>query len=102
MTTEEKVESPAPKASVDKEIEAIRVVLATLEPLEPDVRQAVLEYVLKRLKLSFPFADQARPLPSPGAASSHGLEPAPALTVASVRNDTAPVHIKAFKEEKKP
>jgi hypothetical protein len=34
---------------VDNEIEAIKVVLAALQPLAPEVREVVLDYVLKRL-----------------------------------------------------
>jgi len=37
--------------SVDKEIEAIKTLLRVLEPLEPQVRESVLDYVLKRLNI---------------------------------------------------
>lgn len=42
--------------NIDQEIEAIRTLLATLEPLGPTVRESVLDYVLRRLdiKLSKP------------------------------------------------
>jgi hypothetical protein len=37
---------------VDTEIEAIKTVLQTLAPLSQEVRQSVIDYVLKRLNLA--------------------------------------------------
>jgi hypothetical protein len=36
---------------IDKEVEAIKVVLTALEPLTPQLRSSVVEYVMKRLVL---------------------------------------------------
>jgi len=38
--------------SIDQEIEAIRKLLTTLEPLDPKVRESVLDYVLRRLNIN--------------------------------------------------
>ncbi len=37
--------------TIDQEIEAIRSLLVTLEPLDPKVRESVLDYVLRRLDI---------------------------------------------------
>ena len=36
---------------IDKEIEAIKVILRLLDPLTPEVRSSVLGYVLRRLQI---------------------------------------------------
>ena len=45
--------------NIEKEIEAIKTVLAALEPLLPEVRSHVLGYVLTRLKIALPAVQQA-------------------------------------------
>lgn len=57
--------------SYDKEIEAIGACLNALEPLDPKGRQAVLDYVAKRLKIATPDsgelpADTPPDTPPPG------------------------------------
>lgn len=77
--------------ALDKEIEAIRAVLAALEPLDAGVRASVLDYVLKRLGV-------AAPTSGPAWNSAGGVAPpVPALASA-----TPPIHIEAFKNEKQP
>ena len=78
---------------VDHEIEAIKVVLVALAPLSEKARASVLDYVTRRLGLTAPAAPAARvgvtgpaaPV-SPPAGSGAG----------------ATIHIKEFKEQKRP
>src|ERR1043166_1148592 len=73
----------------DHEIAAIQAVLAALEPLEAGVRANVLDYVLKRLGIVAPA-----PPPPPPSGAGQVLPPAPP--------GSGSVHIRAFKEQKKP
>jgi hypothetical protein len=101
MTIDEKSSEQAnTKKAVDAEIEAIHVVLGALEALQPDVRDAVLGYVLKRLKI--PFAGAQSPAPEPKSSLSEEPEASPTLSVVGTRPPAGSLHIKAFKEEKKP
>jgi hypothetical protein len=101
MTTDEKPTGQARVTrAVDEEIEAIHVVLGALEALQPPVRQAVLEYVLKRLKLPVPFAGTPIPAPQPVIGTVDEV-PAPPAAVDDSRS-TGAVHIRTFKDEKKP
>jgi len=73
---------------VDNEIDAIKAVLAALTPLSEKARASVLEYVSRRLDLAPPQQS-----------------PQPAAAVLPASGAGAPlegVHIKAFKEQKKP
>jgi len=76
---------------IDKEIEAIKAVLNALEPLAPDVRANVLEYVLGRLQIVLEYGRQTR-----GADVS--LDAPEGVVEAQV----GPVHIKDLKERKNP
>jgi hypothetical protein len=83
---------------IDKEIEAIKVVLRVLDPLPPDVRSSVLAYVRRRLQMP---VDQIQHTPISGAQAPDAA--------AAVRSDAAvverpmmPTHIKALKEKKDP
>ena len=76
-----------------KEIQAITTVLGALDPLDPDVRVNVLDYVVRRLKIQ--FAPSAAP---PGQHPSE--EPRPSPVESSV---PAPgIHIEKFKDQKNP
>lgn len=78
--------------SIDKEIGAIRTVLAALEPLLPEIRSNVLEYVMKRLGIR-----------TPASMKTPHLMDAPAIPVSqpTLLPESA-VHIKEFKSQKKP
>lgn len=80
----------------ETEIDAIKTVLTTLSPLAPEVRQAVLEYVLKRLDLPL-----SRVL---GNRSSSGalIERIDASLEAAVPQPEKVIHLKELKEQKKP
>jgi len=79
---------------VDHEIEAIRSVLSALGPLSAKARMSVLEYVAKRLDLEgVGHAREERGVPAKPS-GSEGVESS------SVHEQE--VHIKTFKEEKKP
>jgi hypothetical protein len=90
-------------SKVDQEIEAIKTVLAALEALDADVRTNVLEYVLKRLKLEPVQAERPAPASYAHSAELHEsvgrVESVVSKTAASLEG---PLHIKDFKEEKKP
>lgn len=76
---------------IEKEIDAIKTILTTLQSLDDDVRKNVMEYVLKRLNYeNIPVASTQTPI-VPGTS----LESA--STVAEAK-----VHIKEFKESKQP
>jgi hypothetical protein len=77
---------------VDQEIEAIKVVLAALAPLSEKARASVLDYVTKRLDLTPPVA----PLPR---VSSPPAVLVPAAPGSATRQA---LHIKDFKEQKRP
>jgi hypothetical protein len=84
---------------IEQEIAAIKSVLEALDPLKPDIRQNVLAYVVRRLKITLKLegegGDPAHAAEQPGAG-------APAVPPTPARLGNAPVHIKAFKEQKNP
>ena len=77
---------------VDQEIEAIRQVLSALQPLSETARASVLEYVAKRLSI-----------PS-GVATPHGGEipPIPPHDIPEREGHQGVIHIRDFKDQKKP
>jgi hypothetical protein len=81
---------------IDKEIEAIKVVLHALEPLSGDVRASVLRYVAQRLQVAV----------LPAAQSSGALSTIPPVVDSSTETGgerrTLPAHIKELKNQKKP
>ncbi|HEX9389805.1 MAG TPA: hypothetical protein VF928_00690 [Usitatibacteraceae bacterium] len=84
--------------TIDDEIGAIGTVLKALEPLLPEVRVSVLNYVVKRLQISMDVEAAGNTgLPSnlPNLDGS-GAPPTPGVPV------PAPTHIKALKEQKQP
>ena len=82
---------------IDKEVEAIKVVLTALEPLTPQLRSSVVEYVMKRLGVTVMGQGQ------PGAPLQPPLEPDIRIRGSgSADLGATPVHIKVFKETKKP
>jgi len=82
---------------VDTEIEAIKTLLNTLTPLSPDARQAVIEYVLKRLDL--PLSRVIAGMPASRASLVDRIDAA--LEPARSEPDKA-IHLKDLKEQKKP
>jgi len=80
---------------VDIEIEAIKTVLQTLTPLRQEVRQSVIDYVLKRLNLA---ADRLSSFPSRGSL----VERIDASLEAEHPRPGKPVHLRDLKDEKKP
>jgi hypothetical protein len=83
---------------IDKEIEAIKVVLRVLDPLPPEIRSSVLEYVLRRLQISVGqiHTTAVSDVPAPNVAA------APLSAVAAVDRAAMPTHIKDLKEKKDP
>jgi hypothetical protein len=81
--------------AIDQEIEAIRTLLVTLEPLDSKVRKSVLEYVLHRLDIK---------LSKPGSAGEESLLPkGPGATgVTETITEPEEIHIKDLKTEKQP
>lgn len=83
---------------IDKEIEAIKVVLHALEPLSGDVRESVLRYVLHRLQIVLTPAELALT----SGVSTTIVDATRGMTDAGVEQATSSVHIKVLKEQKKP
>ena len=83
---------------IDKEIEAIKAVLHALEPLSGDVRSSVLRYVLQRLQIDLPPATQALP----SGTSTMIVDATASAVEAAGDPQTAPIHIKNLKLQKKP
>jgi len=83
---------------IDKEIEAIKVVLHALEPLPTEVRASVLRYVLQRLQIVIaPSTETAT------AGASAAIPGSPlGSTAATGEQQVTPTHIKALKEQKQP
>lgn len=81
---------------VDQEIDAIKTLLEALEPLDPKVRESVLNYVLQRLDIQpsllrgFVPASPGAPPPAPG-------EPSPPQPKPDEQ-----IHIKELKNQKQP
>ncbi|KAB2968017.1 MAG: hypothetical protein F9K18_03455 [Thermoanaerobaculia bacterium] len=80
----------------DDEVQAIKAVLGSLEPLDAQARKSVVEYVLKRLGIT---AGPAAPAPlaplapaAPGSLSTAATPPAA----------EGPLHIESFKNLKQP
>ena len=81
--------------SIDQEIEAIKTLLTTLEPLEPKVRKSVLDYVLRRLDISLQVGGLT---PPEGEVPS--LPPGEAPSTRDKSEEE--LHIKDLVNEKKP
>lgn len=83
---------------IEQEIAAIKSVLDALDPLKPEIRQHVLDYVVRRLKITLTpeggGEDAARAAEQPGAPTVP-LPPVPPVA-------GAPVHIKTFTQQKNP
>lgn len=81
---------------IDKEIEAIKTILKSLEELEDDVRKNVLDYVLKRIKFDIagfvPEGQNRNFMPNLGDEKPF----------TSSLEDSNEIHIKQFKESKNP
>ncbi len=79
---------------IDKEIEAIGILLKALLPLDSKARQAVLDYVMRRLEI-LPTGQGGVMLPD-----SSLLPPGEKLS--TLRDQTEQVHIKDLVSDKKP
>lgn len=77
---------------VDQEVEAIRALLAALAPLSEKARTSVLDYVTRRLDLTSPTA----------VAAPAGAVAPPASPPAFITGTSPTVHIKDFKDQKRP
>jgi hypothetical protein len=81
---------------IDKEINAIKTILTTLESLDDDVRKNVLEYVLKRINYSFnDHILRSHESTQVGASS-------PNDPVNTLGQENEVIHIKQFKANKLP
>ena len=81
--------------TVDQEVEAIKIVLAALAPLSAKARVSVLEYAMKRLDIT------AVSVPSIGVTPPGKLPPSKAGIEGGALSEGS-LHIKRFKEVKKP
>jgi hypothetical protein len=79
-----------PTEKLDSEIEAIRTVLAALEPLDESVRGNVLDYVLKRLKVHLPASVEKNVSPPPEFPSGAQTEPIHYKHIAELREEKDP------------
>ena len=77
---------------VDQEVEAIKVVLAALAPLSEKARASVLEYVTRRLDV----------MPPAELVAAVGGDSTAAAPPAASDATSPPVHIEAFKKQKRP
>ena len=86
---------------IDQEIGAIKELLRAFEPLSPEARRSVLEYVLKRLEIAL---DPPQPVaPSGTSVVATGFAPGAAqVEVAPPAHDAASLHIKDLKNKKSP
>lgn len=82
--------------AINQEVEAIRTLLTALEPLESKSRQAVLDYVMHRLDISFPAPSLIKPNVSETPPSPF---PEPQQTPPQ---EPGHIHIKDLKDQKKP
>lgn len=83
------------KEKLDTEIEAIRVVLNALDPLDPDARRSVIDYVLRRLKIELEISSGSN-------TESSRREPDKKTTTKIEPERSKVMHIKDLKEEKQP
>jgi len=82
--------------TVDQEVQAIKEVLKALTPLSDKARASVLDYVVKRLDLS------SAQITHSVVSGSTGQAVAASTASEAGSGAAAPIHIKAFKEQKKP
>lgn len=90
-------ETAGARGEFGAEVGAIKTVLEALDPLDAEARARVLEYVVKRLQVALPSSHHK-------AHSATPHTPPPTVEVApSVETGSGSVvHLKHFKEEKKP
>jgi hypothetical protein len=82
---------------LDDDVAAITTLISVLKPLEPQARIHILDFVFKRLGISFPAAERAAP------AASSPLQPAPAALPPVLGAPAGPtVDIRGFADEKNP
>jgi hypothetical protein len=83
--------------AIDKEIGAIKKLLVVLEPLNSQVRESVLGYVLKRLNIKLPADSQIQTVP-PITTPLQSTE----FQLPKIQVKKEPIHLRDLKEEKKP
>jgi hypothetical protein len=88
--------SIAMSEDIDKEVEAIKVILTALGPLKPEVRSSVLGYVIRRFHVSVESEQDAEA--QLGPSTSVPVRE----TEVGAEQQSAPTHIKELKEKKKP
>lgn len=81
---------------IDQETDAIKTLLTTLQPLEPKVREAVVDYVLKRLDIKISNV-QAITQPTMTIHETPAAQPHPPQ-----KDQGQDIHIKDLKEQKRP
>lgn len=81
---------------IDKEIEAIKTLLVTLEPLDPTLRESIISYVVGRLGVVLPGSQQPVTSPEKPSRGVGALWPEEKVVMHKE------VHIKDLKDEKKP
>jgi hypothetical protein len=82
---------------IEKEIEAIKSLLIVLEPLDSQVRESVLGYVLKRLNIRLPADSQIQTVP-PITTPLQSKE----FQLPKTQVKKEPIHLRDLKDEKKP
>lgn len=82
-------------SSIDQEIGAIKTLLTILEPLDPKVRESVLDYVLRRLDINLRVASM-----TPPEGETQLLPPGEAPATSEEAKEAG--HIKDLVNEKKP
>lgn len=80
---------------IEKEIEAIKTILSTLQTLDKDVRSNVLEYVLKRIEF-----DVSQLMPK--QAQTFSDVNINTVSQPTAQQETSGIHIRTFKEMKGP
>ena len=80
---------------IDQEIEAIKTILTSLEPLDDLVRKNVLDYILKRIKFDYSVIESE--VQSSKFSGNYVQEASP-----TSEPEVKEIHIKQFKETKRP
>jgi hypothetical protein len=84
------------KTELGKELEAIEVLITTLEPLGAEARASVIDYVFKRLGIAAPTPSA----PPPAPASAAAITPLPTSNPSALPMNAADIF--SLKEQKQP
>jgi len=82
---------------IDKEVSAIKAVLTAVEPLRPEARVSVIDYVVRRLQIRL-----EKTAPDITTSPPDPKKEAPPSGNAPIERDAIPTHIKNLTEEKAP